>query len=125
MAFHELLREVYERYHRPSFVSETSHIGSGRAEWLREMSDEVCLALDAGVPLEGVCLYPIVDRPDWDDPEHWHNSGLWDVERSGTGDLIRVLNNDYAAELRRSQSKLTQRSSARHSPNLGLRKRFL
>jgi beta-glucosidase/6-phospho-beta-glucosidase/beta-galactosidase len=109
MPFHALFREAYERYRRPVFVAETSHVGSGRAEWLREMTDELCLAIDAGVPVEGVCLYPIIDRFEWDNPSHWHNSGLWDFAPDADGNLVRVLNAEYAAELRRSQKKLAEK----------------
>ena len=52
-----------------------------------------------------VCLYPIIDRFDWDDPGHWHNSGLWEF-REERGDFIRVLDDDYANELRNSQAAL-------------------
>jgi beta-glucosidase/6-phospho-beta-glucosidase/beta-galactosidase len=104
--FHKLLIEAYERYRRPIFIAETSHVGSGRAEWLREMTDELSLALDAGVPLEGICLYPILDRFEWDDPTHWHNSGLWDYSIGADGTFVRVLNDAYAAQLRRSQAQL-------------------
>ena len=31
----------------------------------------------AGAPVEGVCLYPVVNHPGWDDDRHCHN-GLWD-----------------------------------------------
>jgi hypothetical protein len=62
--------------------------------------------IEHGIPIEGVCLYPILDRFDWNDPTHWHNSGLWDLEhRDGT--YVRVLNQEYSAELERSQRKLT------------------
>lgn len=104
--FHQLFREAHERYLRPIFIAETSHVGSGRAEWLREMTEEIGQLLNDGVPIEGVCLYPIIDRFDWNDPTHWHNSGLWDIERDQNGTLRRVLNQEYAAELRRSQRKL-------------------
>ena len=104
--FHHLLAEIYERYRRPIFVAETSHVGSGRAEWLRELTDELMAAVAAGIPLEGVCLYPILDRFEWDDPSHWHNSGLWDLARTAEGDYRRVLNVDYADQLRRSQAIL-------------------
>ena len=104
--FHLLLAEIYERYRRPIFVAETSHVGSGRVEWLREMTDELMAAIAAGIPLEGVCLYPILDRFEWDDPSHWHNSGLWDLARTAEGDYRRVLNIDYANQLRRSQALL-------------------
>ena len=107
--FHQLIREAYERYRRPIFIGETSHVGSGRAEWIREMTQEISLAIDAGVPVEGICLYPVIDRFEWSDPSHWHNSGLWDFERDAEGNFVRVLNNEYAAELWHSQMKLAQK----------------
>ena len=104
--FHQLLHEAYSRYRRPIFVGETSHVGVGRAEWIRELTDELCLALDAGVPVEGICLYPIIDRFEWENPDHWHNSGLWDFEKDAAGVFKRVLNPEYASELWHSQAKL-------------------
>jgi beta-glucosidase/6-phospho-beta-glucosidase/beta-galactosidase len=107
--FHKLLKGAYERYRRPIFVGETSHVGSGRAEWLREMTEELILAIDAGVPVEAVCLYPIIDRFEWEDPSHWHNSGLWDFTLNDRQEFVRVLNHEYAAELWHSQFKLAQK----------------
>ena len=65
------------------------------------------------MPLEGLCIYPAIDRPDWDDPNHWHNSGLWDYEVEPNGDFRRVLNAEYAAELFRSQEKLAAKGYGR------------
>ena len=104
---HRLLAEVYERYRRPLFLAETSHFGAGRARWIAEIGDEIGAARRAGVPIEGVCIYPILDRPDWDNLEHWHNSGLWDLIPEAGGRLRRVLNAEYAAELRRTQARLS------------------
>ena len=59
------------------------------------------MARRRGVPLEGVCLYPIIDRHDWDDATHWHHAGLWDLEPAADGGFRRVLNTEYAEELRR------------------------
>lgn len=104
-----LLAEAHRRYGRPLFLGETSHFGSGRARWIAEVTDEVAAARAAGVPVEGLCLYPIIDRPDWDDPSRWHNSGLWDIGRVTVGDdvrLERVLCDEYAEELRRCQARL-------------------
>ncbi len=106
--FHRLLLGAWERYRRPILIGETSHVGIGRAEWIREVTDEVILATAAGVPLEGLCLYPIVDRFEWENPAHWHNSGLWDLEHQADGALHRVLNVPYANELRRSQRRLAE-----------------
>lgn len=96
---HLLLEEVWERYRRPLLIAETSHYGIGRAPWLEEIARECRIALERGVPLQGVCLYPILDRFDWDDHTHWHNSGLWDMCRNGTGHYHRELNQEYAAAL--------------------------
>ncbi|MBV9122704.1 MAG: beta-glucosidase [Planctomycetes bacterium] len=105
---HRLLAEVAERYRRPLVVGETSHFGVGRAPWLREIAQEVYQARRNGVPLEGVCLYPILDRHDWEDPNHWHHSGLWDLIPDGQGRLHRCLHEEYAAELQRAQQLLTE-----------------
>jgi hypothetical protein len=104
---HKLLAEVYARYGRPVMIAETSHYGIGRAPWLREIAEECRASLDAGVPLQGVCLYPILDRFDWEDCTHWHNSGLWDMARNGTGHYRRVLNGPYAQALHDAQTVLS------------------
>ena len=108
MPLHLLLAEAYSRYERPIFIAETSHYGSGRAAWLREIAAEVYKARLNGVPLEGVCLYPILDRFDWEDRTHWHNSGLWDFQDYSDGRYERVLNAEYAGELKSSQALLGQ-----------------
>jgi glycosyl hydrolase family 1 len=107
---HQLLLQFHARYRRPLFLGETSHFGVGRAAWIREIADEVIELRAAGVPFEGICLYPILDRPDWDDPLHWHNSGLWDLHANDGGRLERVLNEDYARELRRGQTLVASSS---------------
>jgi beta-glucosidase/6-phospho-beta-glucosidase/beta-galactosidase len=103
IGLHQLLAEAYARYRRPVLVGETSHFGSDRVAWLREIAEEVRQAFSMGVPLEGVCIYPILDRPDWENPHHWHTSGLWDLHPGEDGTLDRVLNAEYAAELKRVQ----------------------
>jgi beta-glucosidase/6-phospho-beta-glucosidase/beta-galactosidase len=97
-----LLSEVYDRYDRPMVLSETSHFGAGRGRWISEVAEEVQQARAMGVPMEGICIYPIIDRPDWDDPNHWHNSGLWDLQPGEANRLERVLCEDYAGDLRRA-----------------------
>jgi beta-glucosidase/6-phospho-beta-glucosidase/beta-galactosidase len=106
MPLHKLLAEVYERYRRPLFLAETSHYGAGRADWLEEVACEVNQAILNGVPIEGICLYPILDRFDWNHPRHWHHSGLWDLNRRRSGDLERVLHEPYAESLRKAQTLL-------------------
>jgi hypothetical protein len=40
------------------------------------MGGEARAAAAAGVPVEGLCLYPIIDYPGWGDDRHCY-SGLW------------------------------------------------
>jgi beta-glucosidase/6-phospho-beta-glucosidase/beta-galactosidase len=108
LPFHRLLDEVHRRYNRPLFVAETSHFGEGRARWIREVAEEVYIALLQGIPVEGVCLYPVIDRPDWEDPDHWHHSGLWDLVRGEGGRLERVLDDEYAAAVRWAQNLVAE-----------------
>jgi beta-glucosidase/6-phospho-beta-glucosidase/beta-galactosidase len=96
---HCLLAEVARRYQRPLFIAETGHYGVGRAPWLDEIASEVRIAWDNGTRLEGVCLYPILDRYDWEDDTHWHNCGLWDLPLDESGRYERVLNQPYARAL--------------------------
>ena len=72
-----MLQEVYERYRRPIFVAETGIEDETRPAWFRYMCKEVLMAMDRGVPVEGICLYPIVNHPGWDDDRHCYN-GLFD-----------------------------------------------
>lgn len=75
-----LFAAVAARYDRSFIVAETGHVGHGRARWLDELAAAAVRAQAAGVPLEGICLYPLLDRPDWEQPRTWHRSGLWDVD---------------------------------------------
>jgi len=106
--FHRFLERVWQRYQRPVIVAETSHFGVGRGKWIREIGEEVCVALDKGIPVEGVCLYPVIDRYDWNDRNHWHNSGLWDLRETANG-LERELNGEYARALGEVSSSLAGR----------------
>lgn len=101
-----LLKDVYDRYRLPLFIAETSHIGIGRGQWIEEIAQEVYLARENSVPVSGICLYPILDRFDWNDSHHWHNSGLWDLKLDNRGVYERVLNEPYAEALHRAQALL-------------------
>jgi hypothetical protein len=102
---HELLQVVDRRYGRPIIIGETSGFGDGRAHWLRMVMEESLFALNAGVDLQGVCLYPAVDIPDWNSGE-WAHIGLCDVD--ARHDLARRPVPEYVAELRRWHHLLRQ-----------------
>lgn len=101
-----LLQQVYDRYQRPMVLAETSHLGIGRGEWILEIAQECQKALEAGVDLQGVCMYPIIDRPDWENLSDYHNSGLWDVIVQSGLPSERVLCEHYAKDLLEAQEML-------------------
>lgn len=91
----DLLKEVYERYRRPIFIAETGAEADARVGWLRYIGSEVREAQDLGVPVEGVCLYPVVNFPGWGDDRHCE-TGLWGYPSS---DGQRELCKPFAEEL--------------------------
>ena len=97
-----LLQEAYDRYERPMVITETSHSGIDRPHWMDFITQEIEVLLTAGLPLWGVCLYPIIDRPDWDNTNYWHHSGLWDQLNTEPGAHERILHEPYAAAFQRA-----------------------
>ncbi|GAB3695302.1 hypothetical protein GCM10027592_17300 [Spirosoma flavus] len=102
---HKLMMKAYRRYQKPIAITETSHPGEHRPQWISMIGQECEIVRQAGVPLWGVCLYPIIDRPDWDHLDRWHHAGLWDADLS-VQPPRRVLNEPYAEALSAVQQKL-------------------
>ena len=94
-----MLQEMYDRYRRPLFVAETGIEDATRPAWLRYMCREVLMALEAGVLVEGICLYPIVNHPGWDDDRHCHN-GMFDyADADGNRPVYQPLAAEVARQL--------------------------
>ena len=72
-----ILAEYFERYRRPILLAETGIEDDERPGWFRYVAEEVLAAISNGIPVQGICLYPIVNHPGWVDDRHCHN-GLWD-----------------------------------------------
>jgi hypothetical protein len=83
-----LLRTVWKRYGGELLITETSHVGDMRPIWLRTLADECEKVLDDGLPLRGVCLYPVLGMPEWHERDVWTHMGLWDLKPAG-GHLVR------------------------------------
>jgi glycosyltransferase involved in cell wall biosynthesis len=79
-----ILTETFARYGRPILIAETGIEGDRRAAWFRYVSAEVNAAMLVGVPMEGLCLYPVVNHPGWDDNRSCRN-GLLSTEMSASG----------------------------------------
>jgi hypothetical protein len=104
----EILREVWERYGRPLVLAETGAEDCHRAGWLRYVAGEVLAARREGVPIHGICLYPVLDYPGWDD-DRYCPSGLW-----GYPDLA----GDREVHLPLVQELAAQRELFRNEPDL-------
>jgi hypothetical protein len=67
--------------------------------------EESFKAINAGVDLHGVCLYPFVDVPDWWS-EKWAKIGVYDVADKESFERVPCV--AYIEELRRWQKRLDQ-----------------
>lgn len=98
--FRHILREVYDRYRRPLFIAETGAEDEVRPAWLKYIGSEVRAVMRAGVPIEGICLYPILNHPGWDDERHCCN-GLWDyADEEGQRELYIPLARELQCQQR-------------------------
>ncbi|MGX4640804.1 b-glycosidase [Massilia sp. SYSU DXS3249] len=110
----DMLDTVWQRYRRPMIIGETSGFGRGRAEWLRDVMGESLAAVRRGMDLQGICLFPAVDMPDWHTGEWLHN-GICDLVEID-GDLKRMPDPAYVDELRRWQKELNRVTSLDEDP---------
>jgi beta-glucosidase/6-phospho-beta-glucosidase/beta-galactosidase len=101
----DLVEEAWRRYGRPCVIAETSGLKGGRPDWLNDVVSEGLAAVARGVDLQGICLFPAVDMPDWHNGAWLHN-GIADVERRPDGTLRRVPFTPYVEALRGWQRKL-------------------
>ncbi len=93
-----LLQEVFYKYRKPIILTETGHFGPHRDLWMRQITEQCLLTLKAGVDLKGVCIYPVIDRPDWDDLSSYCNCGIWDLDN----EFNRIVFNSYYSQVRES-----------------------
>jgi len=103
----DILADAYDRYGKPMAITETSHPGIDRPDWIRYIGEECVAALQKGLPLWGACLYPIIDRPCWDHLHPWHRSGLWDAEEQPGEIPQRLLYKPYAEALLEAQERVS------------------
>jgi beta-glucosidase/6-phospho-beta-glucosidase/beta-galactosidase len=103
----DLIEAGWKRYNRPVIVAETSGLEGGRPDWLNDVVNECLAAVNRGVDLHGICLFPAVDMPDWHTGKWLHN-GIADLEPLPNGWLMRKPFVPYVAALRRWQERLNR-----------------
>ena len=104
LTFSRSLEEIAARYApRALIVSETGAELALRQPWLAYIGAQVERAIQRGANVQGVCWYPILDHPGWDDDRHVR-CGLYGFRRRGE----RRLESDIAEELGRWRARLEQ-----------------
>jgi hypothetical protein len=103
----DLIEEGWKRYRRPVIVAETSGLHGGRDDWLNDVVMESLAAVNRGVDLHGICLFPAVDMPNWHTGEWLHN-GIADLERLPSGALMRKPFPPYVEALHSWQRRLNR-----------------
>jgi beta-glucosidase/6-phospho-beta-glucosidase/beta-galactosidase len=107
----ELLVELQDRYGRPIIITETGSYGQLRNRWWPLLLREVDEAIAEGIDVQGVCAYPVIDRPEWHDPTHLTNSGLWDF-KNGDPQLTRY---PYAPTIELLKKYIAKKNSTARS----------
>lgn len=101
---HLLLQDIGQRYQRPILLAETGAESFRSSDWLNRVCEEVRTALDLGVQVEGISLYPLVDYPSWDDDRR-SPAGLFGLPDANGN---RTVNETSALALRSQQIKFKQ-----------------
>ena len=110
-----MIEEVYRRYERPIFVAETGIEDDTRPAWLRYICREVLGAMWGGVPIAGICLYPILNHPGWDDDRHCYN-GMFDyADSTGAREVFQPLADELT---RQNQNVVALRTGGATLPEL-------
>ncbi|HEY0875640.1 MAG TPA: hypothetical protein VGD94_19340 [Vicinamibacterales bacterium] len=116
----QMLGEVHERYRRPLFVAETGIEDEARPAWLRYVGQEVRRAIHEGLPMHGICLYPVVNHPGWEDDRHCHN-GLWDYpDENGNRAIYEPLARELESQQRLLDAQLRGETTPVTEPDLEL-----
>jgi beta-glucosidase/6-phospho-beta-glucosidase/beta-galactosidase len=114
--FCDLLRETYARYGKPLFVAETGAEGDARASWLGYVCDQVFAALNEGIPVEGICLYPVLDYPGWINDRHCETGLLGFADEDGKREVHRELARQLAFQQARFDALLNGATTSMLEP---------
>lgn len=112
--FSELLKDAYLRYKKPVILSETGHFKEDRSKWMELITEDCIKAMKGGVDLRGICIYPVLDRPDWDE-NHYIPCGIWGYD-TVTGE--RFTEEDYLACVKACHEKFQQLLKQKEAPVL-------
>ena len=113
---HVMLEDLWHRYGRPIVITETGAEAAAAVGWLGYIAAEVREAQRNGVEMLGICIYPVMDYPGWDDERHCP-CGMIEVA-ADWGE--RALRSNLVAEVK-LQAGMTFRQTREESAALPLR----
>lgn len=99
--FREILTETAERYGRPLIVSEFGAENTARPAWLNYVAGEVDAARKVGVPVEAMCLYPVLDYHGWNNDRVCNVGLLGFPDRNGRRAVYEPLADELARQRQR------------------------
>lgn len=97
-----LLQDVWMRYGKPILISETGAEHPNGANWFSYIETEVATARAMGVPVAGICVYPIMDYPGWTDSRHCR-CGIIELDAQYERRAVRQVD---VAQLKKAASDL-------------------
>lgn len=101
--FYKVLAEACKRYGKPVVISETGHFGEDKGKWMKLITEDCIKAMKRGVDLRGICIYPVLDRPDWDEG-NYIDCGIWGYEKDGQ----RFTDKPYLRIVQQCMTKIDQ-----------------
>lgn len=108
----DLLEEAWRRFGKPLFLSETGCEGSARPAWMHYVCSEVREAMRRGVPVHGLCLYPVTAYPGWED-ERQIEVGLFSApDEAGRRQVYGPLAEELARQQRLFEGEFGLREAA-------------
>ncbi|MBD0285474.1 MAG: hypothetical protein ICV79_08630 [Flavisolibacter sp.] len=96
------LKAAADRYGKPVVLSETGHFKEERSLWMQQITEECITAMKKGVNLIGICIYPVLDRPDWDHMTYIP-CGIWGYDEKIKE---RYVNAEYLATVQDCMSRM-------------------
>jgi hypothetical protein len=100
-AMRQLIADAWHRYKRPLMIAETGAEGDARVPWFNYVCDEVAAAMAGGIPIVGICIYPVTVYPGWDDDRFCPTGLLGDADPQGNRPVCEPLAAALAAQQRR------------------------
>jgi hypothetical protein len=113
-----LIKGVWQRYGGDLLITETSDVGDLRGPWIDGLVPELEALDQGGIPLHGVCLYPILGMPEWHQRDRWTDMGVWDVARDGDPGqrILHRPTHEALTRAIRSRAKPLAGAAARSQP---------